>query len=86
MRKEAVFTLKLELADHPHSGRPGRVKDTRELVIGEAPSVIACRAECDSGTDTGQPSRLLFTGSEGLERRDRADATAWICAGTVMQP
>jgi toxin ParE1/3/4 len=29
------------LADHPHLGRPGRVPDTRELVIGRTPYIVA---------------------------------------------
>ena len=33
------------LAGHPHMGRPGRVKGTRELVVSGTPYVIAYRAE-----------------------------------------
>ncbi len=31
------------LLDHPEFGRPGRVNDTRELVIGRTPYIVAYR-------------------------------------------
>lgn len=31
------------LADHPRSGRPGRIAETRELVIPETPYIVAYR-------------------------------------------
>jgi toxin ParE1/3/4 len=33
------------LIDYPHSGRPGRIAGTRELIIGGTPFVIAYRVE-----------------------------------------
>lgn len=33
------------LADHPALGRPGRVPDTRELVIGRTPYIVAYTAD-----------------------------------------
>lgn len=35
------------LSDFPHSGRPGRVDGTRELVVGGTPYIIAYRVEPD---------------------------------------
>lgn len=32
------------LADHPYLGRPGRVPDTRELVMGRTPYILPYRA------------------------------------------
>jgi toxin ParE1/3/4 len=42
---DAVQACVERLADHPHSGRPGRVKSTRELVVGGAPFAVAYRVE-----------------------------------------
>jgi len=36
------------LADHPHIGRPGRVRGTRELVISGTPYVVVYRIERDA--------------------------------------
>jgi len=37
-----------QLRDHPHLGRPGRVRGTRELVVSGTPYVIAYRVEPDA--------------------------------------
>jgi len=34
-----------QLIDYPHSGRPGRLAGTRELIVGGTPFVIAYRVE-----------------------------------------
>lgn len=34
-----------ELADHPHIGRPGRVKGSRELVVNRTPYIVAYRVD-----------------------------------------
>jgi len=36
------------LADHPHAGRPGRVPETRELVITDTPFIIPYRVVEDT--------------------------------------
>jgi toxin ParE1/3/4 len=36
------------LANHPHMGRAGRIKGTRELVVSGTPYVIAYRVEPDA--------------------------------------
>ena len=38
---EAIRTRVATLADHPALGRPGRVPETRELVIGRTPYIVA---------------------------------------------
>jgi plasmid stabilization system protein ParE len=38
---EAIQEKVSVLADHPDIGRPGRVEDTRELVITQAPYIVA---------------------------------------------
>lgn len=38
------------LRDHPHIGRPGRIDDTRELVVAGTPYVIAYRLTADTIT------------------------------------
>lgn len=38
------------LAEHPRMGRPGRVRNTRELVINRTPYVVAYRIEADAVT------------------------------------
>lgn len=35
------------LADHPHLGRPGRIADTRELVISGTPYIVPYRVRDD---------------------------------------
>jgi toxin ParE1/3/4 len=35
------------LAEHPHRGRPGRIPDTRELVISETPDIVPYRVRDD---------------------------------------
>ncbi len=42
---DAIEIAVRQLADHPHIGRPGRVKGTRELVVTGTPYVIAYRVE-----------------------------------------
>lgn len=38
-----VDTTQMVLMEYPHSGRPGRAKDTRELVIDNLPYVVVYR-------------------------------------------
>ena len=45
---DAIEAAVRHLMDHPHMGRPGRVKGTRELVVGGTPYVIAYRVEPDA--------------------------------------
>ncbi len=33
------------LAGHPHSGRPGRVQGTRELIVSDTPYLVAYRVQ-----------------------------------------
>ena len=40
---ERILAAVAQLADHPASGRPGRVVETRELVVAETPLLIAYR-------------------------------------------
>lgn len=42
---DAIEAAVLRLANHPSSGRPGRIKGTRELVVTGTPYVIAYRVE-----------------------------------------
>jgi len=42
--REQVATL----AQFPHSGRPGRIEGTRELVISRTPYIVACRITGDT--------------------------------------
>jgi toxin ParE1/3/4 len=42
---DAISGAVSRLKDHPRSGRPGRVKGTRELVVSGTPYVIAYRVE-----------------------------------------
>lgn len=42
---DAVEAAVLRLAEQPRSGRPGRVRGTRELVVSGTPYVIAYRVE-----------------------------------------
>jgi toxin ParE1/3/4 len=42
---DAIEAAVARLADHPHSGRPGRVAGTRELVVSGTPYVVAYRVE-----------------------------------------
>lgn len=42
---DAIEAAVSRLAVHPHSGRPGRIKGTRELVVNGTPFVIAYRIE-----------------------------------------
>lgn len=42
---DAIEAAVGRLADYPFSGRPGRAKGTRELVVGGTPYVIAYRVE-----------------------------------------
>jgi toxin ParE1/3/4 len=36
------------LADHPHIGRPGRIEDTRELVVAGTPFIVPYRVRDES--------------------------------------
>ena len=40
---ERILAAIAHLADHPAIGRPGRVVETRELVVAETPFIIAYR-------------------------------------------
>lgn len=42
---DAIEAAVGRLPAHPHSGRPGRVRGTRELVVSGTPYVIAYRVE-----------------------------------------
>ena len=42
---DAIEAAVSRLADFPRSGRPGRVKATRELVVSGTPYIIAYRVE-----------------------------------------
>lgn len=45
---DAIESAVRRLIDHPHIGRKGRVKGTRELVVSGTPYVIAYRVEPDA--------------------------------------
>jgi toxin ParE1/3/4 len=45
---DAIEATMGHLIDHPHIGRPGRVKGTRELVVGATPYVIVYRVDPDA--------------------------------------
>jgi len=38
-----INSSELTLSDHPHAGRIGRVKETRELVIDDMPFIVVYR-------------------------------------------
>ena len=40
---ERIEAAVLRLAQHPESGRPGRVEGTRELIVSDAPYVLPYR-------------------------------------------
>jgi toxin ParE1/3/4 len=42
---DAIDAAAARLVDHPYIGRPGRVKDTRELVVSGTPFIIVYRVE-----------------------------------------
>lgn len=42
---DAIEAAVARLADHPHTGRPGRAPATRELVVSGTPYVVAYRVE-----------------------------------------
>ncbi|MGO4727863.1 MULTISPECIES: type II toxin-antitoxin system RelE/ParE family toxin [unclassified Inquilinus] len=44
---DAIEAAILRLAQHPHMGRPGRIRGTRELVVDGTPYVITYRVEPD---------------------------------------
>ena len=46
---EAIRARVETLADHPSLGRPGRVPDTRELVIGRTPYIVAYTVDARRG-------------------------------------
>lgn len=46
---EAIRARVQSLADHPALGRPGRVPDTRELVIGRTPYIVAYTVDARRG-------------------------------------
>lgn len=39
--RNAILTAVERLADHPNLGRPGRVDETRELVVPRTPFIVA---------------------------------------------
>ena len=39
--REAIMTAVRRLADHPALGRPGRVENTRELIVAGTPYIVA---------------------------------------------
>ena len=43
-----VSMIEVNLSDHPHSGHPGRVPHTRELVIPKTPVVVPYRIRNDT--------------------------------------
>lgn len=45
---DAIMTAAVRLGAHPHSGRPGRVAGTRELVIAGTPFIMAYRVEAEA--------------------------------------
>ncbi len=46
-----IIMQKVELlADHPHMGRPGRVENTRELVIARTPYIVAYTVNTQTNT------------------------------------
>lgn len=45
---DAIEAAVQRLADHPHSGRPGCVAGTRELLVAGTPYLIAYRVELDT--------------------------------------
>lgn len=45
---DAVEAAVRRLFDHPRVGRPGRVRGTRELVVGGTPYLIIYRVESDA--------------------------------------
>ncbi len=47
---EAIEQATLKLADHPGIGRPGRVENTRELVISGFPHILPYCVEGDAVT------------------------------------
>jgi len=47
---EAIEQATLKLAHHPGIGRPGRVENTRELVISGLPYILSYCAEGDTVT------------------------------------
>jgi len=42
---DAILAAVARLADHPRSGRAGRIGGTRELVVSRTPFVVAYRVE-----------------------------------------
>lgn len=42
---DAIEAAVLRLGEYPSSGRPGRIKGTRELVVAGTPYVVAYRVE-----------------------------------------
>ena len=45
---DAIEQAVSHLPDHPHIGRVGRVRGTRELVISDTPYILAYRVEQDA--------------------------------------
>jgi toxin ParE1/3/4 len=43
-----IQVIELVLPDNPHSGRPGRVPGTRELIIPRTPYVVPYRVQRDT--------------------------------------
>jgi toxin ParE1/3/4 len=46
---EAIRARVAMLADHPSLGRPGRVPETRELVVGRTPYIVAYTVDARRG-------------------------------------
>ena len=45
---EALWDASVRLGQHPHMGRPGRLKGTRELIVPRLPYVIRYRIKADA--------------------------------------
>ncbi len=45
LARRIVSLVEDQLPRHPHSGRPGRIAGTRELVVAGAPYVVAYRVK-----------------------------------------
>lgn len=49
LRMDEAIEMAIErLCDQPHSGRPGRLVGTRELVVSGTPYVVAYRVEAET--------------------------------------
>ena len=66
---DAIEQAVSHLPDHPHIGRPGRVRGTRELVVSDTPYILAYRVEQNQNTVV--ILRLLH-GAQNWPRRFKA--------------